>query len=91
MGAPVYNTNFVGNGTRTPKRTLDCKLGGIDVVPLKGLDERRLELLLHLRRQRHLRGGGVRGGCGRRAAGCAPAFRASPALNVLPSFYGLPF
>ena len=32
MGAPVYNTNFVGNGTRTPKRTLDCKQGGINAV-----------------------------------------------------------
>ena len=32
MGAPVYNTNFVGNGTRTPKRTLDCKQGGINTV-----------------------------------------------------------
>ena len=32
MGAPVYNTNFVGSGTRTPKRTLDCKQGGINVV-----------------------------------------------------------
>ena len=32
MGAPVYNTNFVSNGTRTPKRTLECKQGGINAV-----------------------------------------------------------
>ena len=32
MGAPVYNTNFVGSGTRTPKRTLDCKQGGINTM-----------------------------------------------------------
>ena len=32
MGPPVYNTNFVGSGTRTPKRTLDCKQCGINTV-----------------------------------------------------------
>ena len=32
MGAPVYNTNSVGTGTRTPKRTLDCKQGGINAM-----------------------------------------------------------
>ena len=32
MGAPVYNTNFVGSGSRTPKRTLDCKQGGINAM-----------------------------------------------------------
>ena len=32
MGAPVYNTNFVGSGTRTPKRTLDYKQGGMNAV-----------------------------------------------------------
>ena len=28
MGAPVYNTNFVGSGTRTPKPVLAAKQGG---------------------------------------------------------------
>ena len=28
MGAPVFNTNFVGGGTRIPKRTLDSKPPG---------------------------------------------------------------
>ena len=32
MGAPIFNTNFVGSGTRAPKRTLDCKQGGINTV-----------------------------------------------------------
>ena len=32
MGAPVYNTDFVGSGTRTPKRTLACKQGGISAM-----------------------------------------------------------
>ena len=30
MGAPVYNTNFVGQGTRTPKPVMACKRGGFD-------------------------------------------------------------
>ena len=32
MGAPVFNTNFVGQGTRTPKPELACKKGGIDGI-----------------------------------------------------------
>ena len=29
MGAPIYNTGFVGQGTRTSKQPLACKTGGI--------------------------------------------------------------
>ncbi len=32
MGAPVFNTNFVGQGTRTTKPVLACKKGGIDGI-----------------------------------------------------------
>ena len=28
MGAPVYNTNYVGHGTRLPKPVLGCQQGG---------------------------------------------------------------
>ena len=36
MGAPVYNTSFVGNGTRTPKPVLANKQAGTFVDQVYG-------------------------------------------------------